>query len=174
MAATLACTLSGSSLPLNLIYSGKTRLHVYHPVQLVGTFGIPIATEETTLCYVETVIVPYVEVIIGSLGVQSNHCALVIFDVFAAHCCNSVLEALTKNYLQLDLLLSVQGMYIHVLGVGTTVQTTCRWWLGNVLGTKNVWKQLQRYTQGRVRDRGVTWFPELVDKRVYIHVHVHV
>ena len=32
-------------------------------------------------------------------------------------------------------------------------------------GTKNEAKELAKITQGRVRDRGVTWFPELVDKR---------
>ena len=32
-------------------------------------------------------------------------------------------------------------------------------------GTKNVAKELAKITQGRVRDRGMTWFPELVDKR---------
>ena len=32
------------------------------------------------------------------------------------------------------------------------------------VGTKNVAMEL-KITQGRVRDRNVTWFPELVDKR---------
>ena len=32
-------------------------------------------------------------------------------------------------------------------------------------GTKNVAKSLKKITEGRVRDKGVTWFPELVDKR---------
>ena len=31
-------------------------------------------------------------------------------------------------------------------------------------GTKNVARQMAKISQGRVRDRGVTWFPELVDK----------
>ena len=31
-------------------------------------------------------------------------------------------------------------------------------------GTKNVNKQLRKVTEGRVRDRGVTWFPLLTDK----------
>ena len=35
----------------------------------------------------------------------------------------------------------------------------------DVVGTKNVAKQLKKITQGRVRDQEVTWFPELVDKR---------
>ena len=37
------------------------------------------------------------------------------------------------------------------------------------IGTKNVWKQMQKITHGRVRDKGVNWFPELVDKSEYIH-----
>ena len=44
------------------------------------------------------------------------------------------------------------------------------------LGTKNVAKQMLKISQGRVRDRGVTWFPELVDKSKYIFVsctHLH-
>jgi hypothetical protein len=40
-------------------------------------------------------------------------------------------------------------------------------------GTKNVWKQMLKITQGRVRDRGVTWFPELVDKRKSIKTHLY-
>ena len=44
----------------------------------------------------------------------------------------------------------------------------------HMLGTKNVWKQMQKITQGRVRDRGVTWFPELVDKSEYIHKYNNV
>ena len=47
---------------------------------------------------------------------------------------------------------------------------------GNLLyvcdvGTKNVSKELKKITQGRVRDRNVTWFPELVDKRELCIVH---
>lgn len=35
----------------------------------------------------------------------------------------------------------------------------------NSVGTKNVSKEMQKISEGRVKDRGVTWFPELVDKR---------
>ena len=34
-----------------------------------------------------------------------------------------------------------------------------------IIGTKNVAKELTKLTKDRVRDKGVTWFPELVDKR---------
>jgi hypothetical protein len=33
-------------------------------------------------------------------------------------------------------------------------------------GTKNVAKQMLKISQGRVRDKRVTWFPELVDKSI--------
>ncbi len=33
------------------------------------------------------------------------------------------------------------------------------------LGTKNVARQMKKITEGRVRDRDLTWFPELTDKR---------
>ena len=36
------------------------------------------------------------------------------------------------------------------------------------LGTKNVAKALKKITAGPVRQKGVTWFPELVDKRMLI------
>ena len=33
-------------------------------------------------------------------------------------------------------------------------------------------KEIKKITSGRVRDRGVTWFPQLVDKRI-LALHVH-
>ena len=38
-----------------------------------------------------------------------------------------------------------------------------------IAGTKNVDKQLRKITTGRVRDRDVTWFPQLVDKSEYFN-----
>ena len=35
-------------------------------------------------------------------------------------------------------------------------------------GTKNVGRTLKKITEGPVRERGVSWFPELVDKRMYM------
>ena len=104
MTALLACTLSGSLLPPQLIYAGKTTR--CHPV-----VGFPAgwdiwhsdrhwSTEETMLRYVEVVIAQFVEATKQSLGLQPDHCALAIFDVFAAHRCNSVLEALNKHHIK--------------------------------------------------------------------------
>ena len=35
-------------------------------------------------------------------------------------------------------------------------------------GTKNVAKQMTKISQGRVRDKRVTWFPELADKSMFM------
>ena len=49
---------------------------------------------------------------------------------------------------------------------------TCHLFL---IGTKNVDKQMKKITEGKVRDRGVTWFPQLVDKSEYAYrPHVNV
>ena len=39
-------------------------------------------------------------------------------------------------------------------------------------------KEMKKITEGLVRNRGITWFPNLIDKRktqwsAYIHVYVH-
>ena len=39
-------------------------------------------------------------------------------------------------------------------------------------GMKNVAKSLKKITEGRVRDKGVTWFPELVDKRKCLFIYL--
>ena len=38
-----------------------------------------------------------------------------------------------------------------------------------IAGTKNIDRQLQKITAGKVRDSDVTWFPQLVDKREYFN-----
>ena len=37
------------------------------------------------------------------------------------------------------------------------------------IGKNNVWKQIQKITEVRARDRGVNWFHELVDKSEYTY-----
>ena len=104
MTALLACTLSGSLLPPQLIYAGKTTK--CHPV-VDFPAGWDIwhsdshwSTEKTMLQYVGAVIVPYVEATREALGLQPDHCAVAIFDVFTAHRCDSVLEALNKHHIK--------------------------------------------------------------------------
>ena len=53
------------------------------------------------LCYIGVVIIaPYVEATRQSLGLPADQCPRAIFHVFAAHCCESVLEALKKHHIK--------------------------------------------------------------------------
>lgn len=94
----LTITLSGKLLPFQLIYPGKTdRCHpkqtfpvdwdVYHSVN-------HWSNEDTMLHYIENVLVPYVTQTRKSLGLPESQRALAIFDVFAAHRVERVLQAL--------------------------------------------------------------------------------
>ena len=48
------------------------------------------------LHFIDCVIVPYVQTTRESLGLDKDHFALALFDVFASHRCESVLQALEK------------------------------------------------------------------------------
>ena len=46
--------------------------------------------------------------------------------------------------------------------------------LCDFVGTKNVAREMKKITEGRVRDKGVMWFPGLIDKskhRILIQLH---
>ena len=59
------------------------------------------STEVTMLRYIDVVIIaPYVEATRQSLCLLADQCAREIFDVFAAHRCESVLEALKKHHIK--------------------------------------------------------------------------
>lgn len=53
----------------------------------------------------------------------------------------------------------IRGMVLNYISI-----LVCLYVLNSV-GTKNVSKEMKKISEGRVKDRGVTWFPELVDKR---------
>ena len=40
------------------------------------------------------------------------------------------------------------------------------------VGTKNVAKEMAKISQGKVKDKGKTWFPELVDKRTQFYCDI--
>ena len=50
--------------------------------------------------YIEEVIAPYVRVVRESLGLSENHPALAVFDVFAAHRSQSVLDSLKTHHIK--------------------------------------------------------------------------
>ena len=101
MTVLLSCTMSGSLLPPHLIYAGKTNK--CHP-NITFPAGWDIhhseshwSTEATMLHFIDCVLVPYVQTTRESLGLEKDHFALALFDVFASHRCESVLQALEKN-----------------------------------------------------------------------------
>ena len=74
-----------------------------------------------------------------------------------------------------DMQLSVSKYITQALNLLNSYDT----WHGNIVcahesvimyiplhykGTKNVDKLMKKITEGRVRDRGATWFPQLLDK----------
>jgi hypothetical protein len=101
MTVLLTCTMAGSLLPPHLIYAGKTNK--CHP-KITFPSGWDIyhseshwSTEDTMLHFIDHVLVPYVQTTRETLGFDRDHCALALFDVFASHRCESVLQALEKN-----------------------------------------------------------------------------
>ena len=96
----LAATASGTLLPPQVIYQGKTtgchakvtfeKWHITHSDNYWST-------EHTMLEYLEHIIIPYVNSTRQALDLPEDQAALAIFDVFAAHRCQSVLEVLKNN-----------------------------------------------------------------------------
>ena len=99
--AVFGCTMGGDFIPPQVIYSGKTsrclpttkfpdNLHVtYTPNRW--------ANEETTLAYIDKILVPYVTQKRQQLSLDTQHPALVIFDRFKGQCTSHVLDSLRKN-----------------------------------------------------------------------------
>ena len=104
MTVLLLCTMSGFLLPPHLIYCGKTNK--CHP-DITFPHGWDVhcsenhwSTEATMLHFIECVTVPYVQSTRERLGLEEDNFALALFDVFAAHRCDSVLQSLEKNHIK--------------------------------------------------------------------------
>ena len=96
--ATLVGTLSGELLPLQFLHQGKTER--CHPSQTFPS-GFDIwhtpnhwASEDTTLRFIKNVILPYVEDVRTT---TTDQVALVVFDVFKGHLCDSMHTPLENN-----------------------------------------------------------------------------
>ena len=98
---TIAGTLSGYILPFQILYEGKTEW--CHPAaQFPSGFDVwhtpnHWANEETTLRYIEKIILPYVSKARAECGVPEEQIALVIFDVFKGHTGEAVKTLLEQN-----------------------------------------------------------------------------
>ena len=98
--ALLTITLSGSILPPQLLYSGKTER--CHPdCNFPSDWDIwhtenHWSNKSTILRYIENVLKPYLEKKRQELELPDTHKALLIMDVFQAHRCEEVLQKLEE------------------------------------------------------------------------------
>ena len=99
---TLAGSMSGELLPLQLLYQGKTtRCHPQYsyPTEF-DVWHTPNhwANEETTLRFITNIILPYVKAVRAKNNTPDQG-ALVIFDVFKGHMCPAVQTLLEENHI---------------------------------------------------------------------------
>ncbi|KAG0410796.1 hypothetical protein HPB47_012071 [Ixodes persulcatus] len=91
----------GPVLPPQVIYMGKTtRCHA--AIDFPDSWDIwhspnHWSTTDTMLRYIDTIIIPYLDQQRKTLGLLPDAKALCIFDVFAAHRTDSVLQKLREN-----------------------------------------------------------------------------
>lgn len=102
--ALITVSASGVVLPPQLIYKGTTTK--CHPAGVNFPTGWDIwhtanhwSNESSMLRYIDNIIVPYMDESRRNLGLPSNHKGMCIFDVFAAHLCQSVKDKLKDNNL---------------------------------------------------------------------------
>ena len=91
----------GGLLPPQLVYAGKTER--FHPTTtFLDGWNITYSanywsTEQTMMEFVDKILVPYVKQTRERMQLSSSFPAVAIFDVFAAHRCQSFIESLTLN-----------------------------------------------------------------------------
>ena len=101
--ATFTRSLIGHFLPIQLLYTGRTsRFHAnfeFPPEFDVWHSPNHWANQETTLRFVNRVIIPYIKKVRQELKLGSDYPALVIFDVFRGQTVEEVLELLEENHI---------------------------------------------------------------------------
>ena len=100
--AVFACSLSGQFLPLQLIYQGTTPKCLPKGVSFPDGWHLTYTSnhwsnKSTTIEYLKSIIIPYISNMRSRLGLDENHPALVLFDVFKGQCTESVFKMLEEN-----------------------------------------------------------------------------
>ena len=97
----LAATMTGTLLPCQLIYQGKTKAYlplVTFPGDWDVTFSPNHWCNELTMeHYIQNIITSYVQDTRKRLKLHAEHRALYIFDNFKAQCTNKILQLLEDN-----------------------------------------------------------------------------
>ena len=102
--AVFACSLSGSFLPLQLIFKGTTQRCLPNTVKFPDGWHLTFSenhwsTETTMIDYVNHIILPFVSAKRKELHLSPTHPTLVIFDYFKGQCQPSVTKLLEENYI---------------------------------------------------------------------------
>ena len=99
--AVFAATKTGSFLPIQVIYKGKTKRclpSVDFPEDwLISFTENHWANETTTKDYIYKILLPYVKQKREELKLPGDHPALVVFDRFKAQCTSNILQILRDN-----------------------------------------------------------------------------
>ena len=102
--ATFAASLTGTFIPVQLVYQGKTSK--CHPsIDFPDNWHITHSpnhwcNESTMISYVQLVIVPYVQETRKNLGLPDSQSALVILDEFKGQTTHAVLNLLKQNNIE--------------------------------------------------------------------------
>ena len=99
--AVFACSVTGSFLPIQLIYQGTTD-RCLPCVQFPSDWHITCtanhwSTEVTMMDYIKKIIVPFMVEKRKVLKLPSDHPGLVVFDVFKGQCTEAVFNLLEEN-----------------------------------------------------------------------------
>ena len=104
MTVLLGVSAAGHTLPPQLIYSGKTNRS--HPtVNVPSGWNVTHSenhwsNEATTLEYIDRVLVPHMQREREHLELSPTAKSLLIWDVFAAHRCKSVLKKVEEEHIK--------------------------------------------------------------------------
>ena len=100
----LGSTSDGCLLPPQILYQGKTdQCHAKYPFPSdwdVFHTESHWSNEQSMVRYIETVLVPYTDKVKEELDLPIRQQSIAIFDVFRAHRCQEVLDALSKARIQ--------------------------------------------------------------------------
>ena len=100
---TVGVSMSGEMLPLQILYAGKSeRCHPaysFPPDFAIWHTPNHWANGNTTVRYINTIIVPYVNSVRERMELAPNHPAIVMFDSFRGHKGNEVEDVLKENFL---------------------------------------------------------------------------
>ena len=104
--ATFTITLEGHFLPIQLIYAGKTKKSLPR-VKFPASFSLSAnpkhySNETESVKILNDIIIPYVKNQREKLGLQKDHYALLIMDVFKGQMTSKVLKVLKDNHILLQ------------------------------------------------------------------------